>query len=141
MELDEKMVEEAFDRGEPMVYLRHLPKGVWVRMKKYTNAPFLKELKSHDDTLVPAETRNLIFVEVRTSDQFHFRNYSVTRTALPLSHGRVVTATACQGRTMGQGGLIDCGRLESGPHPEDDDDWWLDLYVGRFTNSPCSKCY
>ena len=128
-ELDENMVDEAFTRGEPMVYLRHLPKGIWVRMEKYTNAPFTKKLLRHDSTLTQSETERLVFVEVRTSDAFHFRNYSVTRTAFPLSHGRVVTSTACQGRTMGEGVIIDCGRHESGPHPKDDEDWWLDLYV------------
>ena len=128
-ELDEDMVEEAFARGEPMVYLRHLPKGIWVRMEKYTNAPFSKRLHRYDATLIPAENQKLVFVEVRTSDAFHFRNYAVTRTAFPLSHGRVITSTACQGRTMDAGVVIDCGRLEGGPHPKDDDDWWLDLYV------------
>jgi hypothetical protein len=128
-ELDEGMVNDAFERGEPMVYLRHLPRGIWVRMEKYNKAPFKERLRNSDASLIPAETQGLVFVEVRTSDAFHFRNYTVTRTGFPLSHGRVVTCTACQGRTMHDGVIIDCGRLESGPHPKDDDDWWLDLYV------------
>jgi hypothetical protein len=82
-ELDEDMVEEAFARSEPMVYLRHLPKGIWVRMEKYTSAPFSKKLRRQDNTLIPAETQKLVFVEVRTSDAFHFRNHTVTRTAFP----------------------------------------------------------
>ena len=90
---------------------------------------FEGKLKRHDESLVQAETKSLVFVEVRTSDSFHFRNYTVTRTAFPLSHGRVITSTACQGRTMTEGVIIDCGRLEGGPHPKDDGDWWLDLYV------------
>ena len=77
------MVEEAFARSEPMVYLRHLPKGIWVRMEKYTSAPFSKKLRRQDNTLIPAETQKLVFVEVRTSDAFHFRNHTVTRTAFP----------------------------------------------------------
>ena len=128
-ELDENMFDEAFERGEPVVYPRHLPKGIWVRMEKYTEAPFQDKLLNHDESLIVGETQGLVFVEVRTSDAFHFRNYTVTRTGFPLSHGRVVTCTACQGRTMRAGVILDCGRLESGPHPKDNDDWWLDLYV------------
>ena len=128
-ELDENMVDDAFATGEAIVYLRHLPKGVRVQMGKYTRAPFSRKLRCCDSTLTPAETQSLVFVELRTSDVFHFRNYAVTRTALPLSHGRVITSTACQGRTMNAGVVIDCGRLESGPHPKEEDDWWLDLYV------------
>jgi hypothetical protein len=30
---------------------------------------------------------------------------------------------------MRDGVIIDCGRQESGAHPKEDDDWWLDLYV------------
>ena len=30
---------------------------------------------------------------------------------------------------MKAGVVIDCGRLEGGAHPKDDDDWWLDMYV------------
>ena len=30
---------------------------------------------------------------------------------------------------MHEGVVIDCGRHEGGPHPKDNDDWWLDLYV------------
>ena len=121
------MVDEAFARSEPMVYLRHLPKGIWVRMEKYTSAPFSKKLRRQDNTLIPAETQKLVFVEVRTSDAFHFRNHTVTRTAFPLSHGRVITCTACQGRTMDAGVIVDCGRHEGGAHPKHNDDWWLDL--------------
>merc|ERR1711953_881654 len=39
------------------------------------------------------------------------------------------TSTACQGRTMRDGVIIDCGRQEGGAHPKEDDDWWLDLFV------------
>jgi hypothetical protein len=128
-ELDEDMVNEALERNQPMVYLQHLPKGVWVRMEKYKNAPFKEQLRRCDDSLIPGETQGLVFVEVRTSDAFDYRNYTVRRTGLPLSHGRVITCTACQGRTMHAGVIIDCARLESGPHPKHEDDWWLELYV------------
>ena len=128
-ELDEDMVDVAFARGEPVLYLRHLPKGIWIRMYKYAHAPFGKRFQRHDNSLSPAETRSLVFVEARTSDAFHFRNHTVTRTGFALSHGRVITCTACQGRTMDAGVIIDCGRIETGPHPKEPDDWWLDLYV------------
>ena len=98
-------------------------------MEKYTAAPFKKSLRRHDNTLIEAETQKLVFVEVRTSDAFHFQNHTITRTGFPLSHGRVITCTACQGRTMAAGVIIDCGRHEGGAHPKHADDWWLDLYV------------
>jgi hypothetical protein len=128
-ELDGDMVDVAFARSEPMVYLRHLPKGFWIRMSKYAHAPFGKRLQQHDSTLSLAETQGLVFVEARTSDAFHFRGHNVTRTGFPLSHGRVITCTACQGRTMDAGVILDCGRIEKGTYPKDLDDWWLDLYV------------
>ena len=40
-------------------------------------------------------------------------------------------ATACQGRTMHQGVIIDCRRSEGGAHATLDDDYWLHLYVMR----------
>ena len=41
----------------------------------------------------------------------------------------MITATACQGRTMRAGVVIDCGRHESGSTRKEDGDWWLELYV------------
>ena len=128
-ELDQDMIDDAFANNVPKVYLRHLPKGLWVRMDKYTAAPFGNQLLRHDPSLSRADTQSLVFVEARTSNAFEFRNYTVTRTGFPLSHAKVITATACQGRTMKEGVIIDCGRLDTGPHPKEDDDWWLDLYV------------
>ena len=61
-------------------------------------------------TLLPEDTRNLVFIEPRTSDPFIFREYTVTRTGFPISHARAITSTACQGRTMRDGVIIDCGR-------------------------------
>ena len=39
------------------------------------------------------------------------------------------TSTACQGKTLPDGVIVDCARRVSGPHPMDEDDWWLHLYV------------
>ena len=74
-------------------------------------------------------TKSLVFVEPRTSEPFLFRGHRVTRTGWPFSHGRVITATACQGRTLHDGVVLDCGRHEGGSTPKEDEDWWLDLYV------------
>ena len=66
-----------------------------------------------------------LFFEPQTSATFDFRKHKVTRTGFTISHGRVVTSTACQGRTMRQGVIIDAGCKE-----EDDlDSLWLHLYV------------
>ena len=70
-----------------------------------------------------------MFVEPHTSDEFLFRTHRVARTGFSFSHGRVITSTACQGRTMREGVIIDCGRIATGPTPKRDEDWWLDLYV------------
>eukprot|EP00959_Pyramimonas_sp_CCMP1952_P470593 9496939-Pyramimonas_sp.AAC.1 len=46
----------------------------------------------------------LVFIEPRTSEPFTFRASKVTRAGFPFSHGRVITAVACQGRAMREGG-------------------------------------
>ena len=126
---DQQKMEDALRMGAGMVYLEKLPKGVWARMDKYAGAPFTKLLQDNDSTLLSADTRNLVFIERRTADPFVFREYTVSRTGLPISHARVITSTACQGRTMRDGVIIDCGRQEGGSYKKEDDDWWLDLYV------------
>ena len=122
-------MEEGLRMGGGVIYLTKFPKGVWVRMEKYDGAPFTKLLQNQCSTLLPADTQHLVFIEPRASDPFVFREFTVTRTGLPISHARAITSTACQGRTMRDGVIIDCGRNEGGSHPKEDDDWWLDLYV------------
>ena len=112
-----------------IIYLSKFPKGVWVRMEKYNGAPFKNLLREQSSNLLPIDTQHLVFIEPRVSDPFIFRDFVVTRTGLPISHARAITSTACQGRTMRDGVIIDCGRQEGGAHPKEDDDWWLDLYV------------
>ena len=51
------------------------------------------------------------------------------RTGFPLTHAAVRTSTACQGKTMDAGVVVDCGRVETGSHPMKEDNWWLHLYV------------
>jgi hypothetical protein len=48
----------------------------------------------------------------------HNIGHVVTRTGFPFSHGRIITSTACQGRTMHEGVVIDCGRLTEGATPK-----------------------
>ena len=48
----------------------------------------------------------------------HNTGHVVTRTGFPFSHGRIITSTACQGRTMHEGVVIDCGRLTEGATPK-----------------------
>jgi hypothetical protein len=126
---DQGTYDEALALGAGMVYLKRPPLGIWLRMEKYRHAPFAKKLWQHDQRLPREQTQHLVFLEPRTSDPFIFREYTVTRTGWAVSHARVVTSTACQGRTMRQGVIIDCGRHESGSTLKEDDDWWLDLYV------------
>ena len=127
---DQAMMDEALRMPTTStVYLTKFPKGMWVRMEKYEGAPFTKLLQDHNSTLLPADTRGLVFIEPRTADPFVFREYTVTRTGLPILHAHAIASTACQGRTMRDGVIIDCGRQDGGAHPEEDDDWWLGLYV------------
>ena len=123
--LEQARVDEALQCCAERIYLHHLPLGFWVKMEKYAESPFTNFLKQCDDTLGLEQTKSLVFVEPRTSEPFVFRQYKVTRTGFPLSHGRVVTTTACQGRTMTQGVILDCGRHESGRGKKDDEDWWI----------------
>ena len=85
-------------------------------MDKYEQCPSTDVLNE----LVCQGMKNIVFIEPRTSDAFVFRDHRVKRTGFPLSHGFVVTATACQGRTMRAGVVIDCGRHESGTTRKED---------------------
>jgi hypothetical protein len=89
--------------------LRYLPLGVWVRMDKYNAAPFGDKLPERDGTIDASDAARLVFIEPQTSSSFDFRRHKVTRTGLTVSHAQVLTSTACQGRTMKDGVIIDAG--------------------------------
>ena len=75
-------------------------------------------------------TQSLVFVEPSsTMFPLKWRGHSISRVGFALSHARVRTSTACQGKTLKGGVLIDCARREDGQHPMDDETWWLHLYV------------
>eukprot|EP00959_Pyramimonas_sp_CCMP1952_P302632 6332378-Pyramimonas_sp.AAC.1 len=59
----------------------------------------------------------LVFIEPRASEPFTFRTSKVTRTGFPLSHGRVITAVACQGRTAREGDGAGEQRPPGSPRP------------------------
>ena len=122
---DQEYVDAAQASGTDTIYLKHLPLGIWVKMDKYKQCPSIDVLNEH----VYQGMKKMVFIEPRTPDAFVFRDHKVRRTGFPLSHGFVVTATACQGRTMRAGVVIDCGRHESGTTRKEDGDWWLELYV------------
>ena len=88
---DQDRVDQAMLMGAGTVYLRRLPLGIWVRMDKYSRAPFSERLQEHDNGLLPSHTNSLVFVAPRTSDPFVFRECTLTRTGFPLSHARVGT--------------------------------------------------
>ena len=122
---DQECMDAALADGAGTIYLKHLPLGIWVRMDKYEHCPSVDLLSSDQNPSM----KQLVFIEPRTSDAFVFREYRVKRTGFAISHGLVITATACQGRTMRAGVVIDCGRHESGNTKKEDGDWWLELYV------------
>ena len=94
-------------------------------MDKYDRCPRADLLDDGQEDAM----RPLVFIEPCTSDVFVFRDHQVKPTGFTISHGRVITATACQGRTMRAGVVIDCGRHECGSTRKEDGDWWLELYV------------
>ena len=98
-------------------------------MEKYKAAPFVEQLRDFDDGLSSEDTRSLVFIKPKTSDAFIFGDFKVVCTGFPISHARVITCTACQGRTMHAGVVIDAARHEIGNTRKENDDWWLDLYV------------
>ena len=51
--------------------------------------------------------------------------YKLTRTQLPLTHGRVRTCQASQGRTFKTGVTLDMTKMKK----TDEESWWLNLYV------------
>ena len=119
----------AGDDREP-VYLEHIPLGVWLKMDKYKGAPFADALHKADPDLSSAVTASLVFLEpTQTLFPFKWRGHSISRIGFSFSHGRVRTSTACQGKTLHGGVVIDCARRDDGNHPMEDDAWWLHLYV------------
>ena len=97
--LDQEEVDSAARAGQTRVHLKHVPRGLWARMEKYTGAPFSDTLEGHDDSPTQDLTGTLAFIEPRTSEPVHFRGSKVTRTGFPFSLGRAITTTARQGRT------------------------------------------
>ena len=131
--LDDVALTTAIESSERKIYLRHLPLGIWVRMDKFAGAAFTQDLQDADGGVDKHLTQSLVFIEPETTNEmFDFQSHHVThkvkRTQFPISHGRVITATACQGRTMSEGVIIDCERYQTG-NAKKDEDWWLDLYV------------
>ena len=129
---DQDLYDAAFtgDAWKEPVYLTELPFGLWVRFEKYCGAPFKHALLDIAPNLPEQLVDQLVFVEPCTTQRpFHWRGFHITRRGFPLTHGRVRTATACQGKTLHGGVLIDCGRRTTGKWPMDDDDWWVNLYV------------
>ena len=129
---DESLVEAAFKLDAPTepIYLKHVPLGVWVRFDKYSGSPATRLLCDGDDPLPQSFTDNLVFLEPSSPmTPFKWRRHSVNRVGFPMSHANRLTSTGCQGMTLPRGVIIDCARRTDGPHPMDDDAWWLDLYV------------
>ena len=127
---DEARVAEAFDTGSGHIYLTHVPHAIWLRMDKYSDAPFTAELEEHDADLVRDRTEALVCIEPSAQPTpFTWRGYSVMRLGFPLSHAQVRTSTNCQGQTLRGGIVVDCARREGGSHPMSPDNWWLHLYV------------
>jgi hypothetical protein len=126
--LDQEEVDADIASEADTIYLRHLPLGVWIRMAKYTRAPFCKALRQLDDSLLPCDTQSLVWMELRTSHPFPFRGHTVVRTGFSFTHGRVIPSTACHGRTLPEGVIIDCAHAEHPYGITTNDDRWVEVY-------------
>jgi len=128
---DEERMLEAFadPAANPLVYLTRVPLGIWLKMDKYDEAPFV-DLMTGDAHMASADAAPLVFLTPTTTlFPFKWREYKVVRSGFAITHGNVRTSTACQGQTFEGGVVIDCARRETGAHPTSDGDWWLHLYV------------
>jgi hypothetical protein len=127
---EQDSVDAAFASNAKQLYLTQVPLGLWLKMDKYTGAPFVQLLQDTDATLSPAVTDSLVFLApTATVRPFKWRDHTISRVGFALSHANVRTSTACQGKTLEGGVVIDCARKVDGQHPMDDDRWWLHLYV------------
>ena len=126
--------------------VEEVPLGVWVLMDDYMQNPntdlATQKILDAGGGCVDNETghrilreeekdlaRRLLFVERHTSFPFKVEHkkttYKLTRTQLPLTHGRVRTCQASQGRTFKSGVTIDMTKMQR----TDPESWWLNLYV------------
>jgi len=128
---DEERMLEAFadPAANPSVYLTRVPLGIWLKMDKYDESPFV-DLMTSAAHMASADVEPLVFLGPTTTlFAFRWREYKVVRSGFAITHGSVRTSTACQGKTFEEGVVIDCARRETGQHPTSNDDWWLHLYV------------
>ena len=126
--------------------VEEVPLGVWVLMDDYIQNPntelAAQKIMDAGGGCVDEETgqrilcqedkdlvRRLLFVERHTSFPFKVEHkkitYKLTRTQLPLTHGRVRTCQASQGRTFKSGVTIDMTKMKR----TEEESWWLNLYV------------
>ena len=130
--VDDALVEQAWaeNKSSKTIYLTKSPLGVWLRMDGYKAAPFVETLLHNAPSLDHAGASALVFLEPTTTRiPFTWRDHLVQRTGFRFSHGCVRTSTACQGKTLKGGVIVDAGAREQGAHPMDDDTLWLHLYV------------
>ena len=97
---DQERVDAAMRAGGGQVYLTQPAAGLWLRMDSpvglTTRVP---------DVIAKEDADHLIFLEPSTNRKaFTFKHSDSTRKVMrsqfPISHARVVTSEACQGRTM-----------------------------------------
>ena len=80
---DQQKYDEALAAGVGVVYLRHVPLGIWLRMGKYKSDSFGDCLVRQCSEMSQEHASRLVFVEPRASAAFTFREYTVTRTGFP----------------------------------------------------------
>ena len=120
--------DQALPQGRASVEALGVPAAVFSEIAH--GGRFTDELADADANLSAQITSSVVFLEPRrTLMPFKWRNHSVSRTGFCLSHGCVRTSTACQGKTLEGGVLIDAAPKEGGAYATDEDDLWLHLYV------------
>ena len=134
---DQESVDAAAAAGAGKareVYLRHLPLGIWLRMDKLTNSPCVEVFEEERPGVFDSTDTDSLYLLLPSStiSPFKWREYAVHRTGFSLTHGAVRTSTACQGKTLRHGVIVDCARRESGAHPMEEEEGWLFIVLQRF---------
>ena len=70
---DQALVDAAMAAGKPFLYLKHVPLGIWARMKKFDQACFGDALNDPHDGLPTSLKESLVFIEPHTSSSFKYR--------------------------------------------------------------------
>ena len=95
-------------------------------MDSCKEAQFVETLVENTPGLNPDDAAALVFLEpIATGQPFTWRDCLVYRAGFCFSHGCVRTSTACQGKALKGGVVIDAAARTQSAHPMDGNTLWL----------------